>query len=372
MLAQPLDVRDQMPGRVFFQRSMRDAISRPSLIEQYDSIGFRVEEGAILCDQSAARTAVKKDGRLTVRVPALLVINVMDFRYLKHPMLVRLYRIVKSFHYFTHCWIKTDCRFPSFILNRSRQYRDTRRYGTGSGSDRVPDEALSQPAPGRYRSRYRTNVTWFDLEEDPLNEPVASRQDHDHRADGRDSLAELLIAIAQRRQKRGHDHDDAHLPDLHAEIEREERPAQRPARQAEFPQHARESEAMHEAEEERYPGARIPARLAYHEVVNADINNAQRNGRLDKARRRIEHVQRGERQGNAVVDGEGGDDGQQPHQASSHQQQPHDEEDVIRPGKDVIDPEGDELFHYGQRDLPAAGKVVEGRMVIIEDFLTRE
>src|SRR5215813_6939371 len=122
MLAQPLDVRDQMPGCVFFQGSMRDAISRPPLIEQYDSIGFRVEEAAILCDQSAARTAVKKDGRLTVRVPALLVINVMDFRRLQHPMLVRLYRIVKSFHHFTHSWIYTDCRFP-FPHFKSKQAR---------------------------------------------------------------------------------------------------------------------------------------------------------------------------------------------------------------------------------------------------------
>jgi hypothetical protein len=101
---------------------MRDAISRPSLIEQYDSISFRVEEAAILCDQSAARTAVKKDGRLAVRVPALLVINVMDIRYFQHPMLVRLYRIVKSFHHFTHIWIKNDCQFP-FPRSKSNQSR---------------------------------------------------------------------------------------------------------------------------------------------------------------------------------------------------------------------------------------------------------
>src|SRR6266498_3985422 len=48
-------------------------------------------------------------------------------------------------------------------LNRARQHWHTRRYGTGSGSDRAPVEALSPPAPGRYRSRYRTNVTWFNL-----------------------------------------------------------------------------------------------------------------------------------------------------------------------------------------------------------------
>src|SRR5215470_20381105 len=100
MLAQPLDVRDQMPGCVFFQGSMWSAIACPSLIEQYNSIGCRVEESAIVCDQSAAGAAVKKDNGLAVRVPALLVINVMGFGYLQHPMLVRLYRIVKSFHQF--------------------------------------------------------------------------------------------------------------------------------------------------------------------------------------------------------------------------------------------------------------------------------
>src|SRR5262245_55453354 len=90
---------------------MRNAITRPSLIEQYDSIGFRVEEAAIVCDQSGARTAVKKDNGLAVRVPALFVINVMDFGYFQHPLLVRLYRIVKSFHRFTCSCVKTDCRF---------------------------------------------------------------------------------------------------------------------------------------------------------------------------------------------------------------------------------------------------------------------
>src|SRR5262249_36106715 len=112
MLAQPLDVRDQMPGCVFFQGSMRSAISCPSLIEQYNSIGFRVEEAAIVCDQSGARTAVKKDNRLTVWVPALLVINVMYVRYLQHPLLVRLYRIVKIFHHLSYSWLKNDCQFP--------------------------------------------------------------------------------------------------------------------------------------------------------------------------------------------------------------------------------------------------------------------
>src|SRR5262249_40902952 len=116
-LAQPLNVRDQMPGRVFFQGGMRNAIASPSLIEQYNSIGFRVEEAAIIQGQSGARTAVKKDHRLAVRIPALLVINLMDFRYLQHPMLVRLYRIVKSFHRFTCKWISTASGADSIYKN---------------------------------------------------------------------------------------------------------------------------------------------------------------------------------------------------------------------------------------------------------------
>src|SRR6266545_5043340 len=53
-------------------------------------------------------------------------------------------------------------------LNRARQHWHTRRYGTGSGSDRAPAERALRRAPGRYRSRYRTaacaNVVWPDLE----------------------------------------------------------------------------------------------------------------------------------------------------------------------------------------------------------------
>jgi hypothetical protein len=40
------------------------------------------------------------------------------------------------------------------LLNRNSQHRDTRRYGTGSDSDRAPTERALSRAPGRYRSRY--------------------------------------------------------------------------------------------------------------------------------------------------------------------------------------------------------------------------
>src|SRR5262245_1234788 len=48
-------------------------------------------------------------------------------------------------------------------LNRNNQQWRKRRYGTGSGSDRAPPEMALSKAPGRYRSRYRTNVACFDL-----------------------------------------------------------------------------------------------------------------------------------------------------------------------------------------------------------------
>src|SRR5262245_36997983 len=55
--------------------------------------------------------------------------------------------------------------FPVYtIAIRSRFVRGGKRYGTGSGSDRAPLKALSLRAPGRYRSRYRTNVVWSDLD----------------------------------------------------------------------------------------------------------------------------------------------------------------------------------------------------------------
>src|SRR6266542_3057662 len=54
---------------------------------------------------------------------------------------------------------------PDQSLNQSKQHWYTRRYSTGSGSDRVPpSKRLLCKVPGRYRSRYCTNVAWFDLE----------------------------------------------------------------------------------------------------------------------------------------------------------------------------------------------------------------
>ncbi len=58
------------------------------------------------------------------------------------------------------------------ISRKSKQHWYTRRYSTGSGSDRVPpSKRLLCKAPGRYRSRYCTNVAWFDLDGGRFQKP---------------------------------------------------------------------------------------------------------------------------------------------------------------------------------------------------------
>ena len=79
------------------------------------------------------------------------------------------------------------------------------------------------------------------------------------------------------------------LPDLDADVEREERPAERLVGQAELAQDVGESEAVDQAEDERHPGAQIAA-VAAHQVVGADEHDAERNRRLDDGGRRRHQV----------------------------------------------------------------------------------
>ena len=110
------------------------------------------------------------------------------------------------------------------------------------------------------------------------------------------SLRERSAASAER-----DDDDDQQLTDFDAEVEREQRPAERARRQIHLAQHVGEPEAVDEAEGERNPGAHVAA-AADQQVVGADIDDAERDRRLDDARRRADQVQRGERQRDAVRD----------------------------------------------------------------------
>ena len=100
----------------------------------------------------------------------------------------------------------------------------------------------------------------------------------------RDAAGEHRVAMAHERQRRGDDDDDHRLADLDAEVEREERDAQRAVGESRFAQHAREPEAVHEAEDERDPRADVAALRAGQQVVGADVDDAQGDGRLDDAR----------------------------------------------------------------------------------------
>ena len=83
MLAKFLDVCDQIPGCVFFERSVRRALSRTALIEQHDAVGFRIMKLPILGHQPATRPAMQEHHRLAFWIAALFVIklvNVGDFQ----------------------------------------------------------------------------------------------------------------------------------------------------------------------------------------------------------------------------------------------------------------------------------------------------
>ena len=80
MLAQPLDVGDQMPGRVLDQAGARPAAAAAALIEHHDAVVMRVEELPRALVRAGARAAVQEHRRLAGRVAAFLVIDLVDVR----------------------------------------------------------------------------------------------------------------------------------------------------------------------------------------------------------------------------------------------------------------------------------------------------
>ena len=152
--------------------------------------------------------------------------------------------------------------------------------------------------------------------------------------------------------------DDQQLTDLDADVEREQRPAERARRQVHLAQHVGEAEAVDEAEGERNPGAHVAA-VADQQVVGADVDDAERDRRLDDPRRRADEVQRRERQRDAVRDGERGDDERELAERAAEQQQPDEEQQVVRTDQDVVDARRQELLDDRERALARAGEVLE-------------
>ena len=73
--------------------------------------------------------------------------------------------------------------------------------------------------------------------------------------------------------------------------------------------------------------------------------------------------------GGSTIDGEGRHDREKPAQAAARQQQPDDEEDVVRADRDVMDARGDEAAEHGEPPLSGAGVVIGPDAVLVEDVL---
>ena len=125
---------------------------------------------------------------------------------------------------------------------------------------------------------------------------------------------------------------------------------------------------MDESERERNPRPHIAA-FVHEQVVGADIHDAERDRRLDQARRRGHEIERRQRQRDAVRHGESGDDQQQLPQRSAEQKQSDQKQQVVRADQDVVNSGRHELPDDGGHALPRAGKVLECRVIAIENRL---
>jgi len=81
-----------------------------------------------------------------------------------------------------------------------------------------------------------------------LDEPECAGRDHDDRSGERELTACGLAARSQRRERGGDDGDDEELTDFHADVEGEQRPAERARRQIHLAQDVGEAEPVDEAE----------------------------------------------------------------------------------------------------------------------------
>src|SRR6185437_13126963 len=73
-----LNIGDQVPGGVCFQRRIRRALAASALVKIHDAIFFRMKKTALLGIRAAAGTAVKKNHRLAGRVAAFLEIDLVN------------------------------------------------------------------------------------------------------------------------------------------------------------------------------------------------------------------------------------------------------------------------------------------------------
>src|SRR5437588_12660090 len=125
---------------------------------------------------------------------------------------------------------------------------------------------------------------------------------------------------------------------------------------------------MDEPEAERNPRAHV-ASIANEEVVGADVDDAERDGRLDNPHGLRHQIQRSQRQWDAVRDSERGDDDHELPEAAAQTQETDEKQNMLRADQNVLNARGKELAHHRQSALPSARKVRDLWMTVVEDRL---
>ena len=106
MLAELLDVGDQIPRRVLRDLGVRRALTAAALIEDHDAVARRIEEPAHRGTLAAAGSAMQEHDRFAIRSPRLLIRDLVQRRDLEAARFVGLERRVgprvwvleRSFH----------------------------------------------------------------------------------------------------------------------------------------------------------------------------------------------------------------------------------------------------------------------------------
>src|SRR5262245_29195280 len=98
VLAQPLHVVDQIPGRVFAQLRVGTAFPTAALIEQNDAVMVGIEKTPVFGQSPAPRSAVNEHRGTPLRVAAFFEVNLVKLRNAQHSGAVGLQGWVKRSH----------------------------------------------------------------------------------------------------------------------------------------------------------------------------------------------------------------------------------------------------------------------------------
>jgi hypothetical protein len=96
VLAQSLQIGDQVPGRVVLETRMRPAAAAAALVEEDDAIACGIEEPARACVAAGARATVQENRRLARGIAAFLPIELVTVADRQMTLAARLDRRIES------------------------------------------------------------------------------------------------------------------------------------------------------------------------------------------------------------------------------------------------------------------------------------